>query len=217
MSIKEEKTVNIPGSEGEHLAQERFGTTRRALSFYNKQMLDYLNPLMQEFIMRQEMVFIATSDANGSSDCSFRAGLPGFVQVLGDKKLAYPEYRGNGVMASMGNIMENPYIGMLFIDFFQSTVGLHVNGKANVVENETLLAQTDTTTEIIKELQTIGGRCPERWIVIEVEEAYIHCSKHIPLLQKLDKEIHWGTDDKNRKGGDAFKSKDCPRSWTKNE
>jgi predicted pyridoxine 5'-phosphate oxidase superfamily flavin-nucleotide-binding protein len=108
MRIKEEKTVNIPGSEGEQYTQERFGTTRLALSFYNKQILDYLNPLMQEFIMRQEMVFIATSDENGSSDCSFRAGLPGFVQVLGDNKRAYPEYRENGVMGTIGNIMENP-------------------------------------------------------------------------------------------------------------
>src|SRR5262249_9387088 len=120
----QEKTMKLPGSKGEHQAQEECGTTRRALSFYNKQMLPYLNPLMRAFIARQEMVFIATADAYGACDCSFRAGLPGFVHVLDDKTLAYPEYRGNGVMASVGNIMENPHIGMIFIDFFQSTVGL---------------------------------------------------------------------------------------------
>jgi len=94
--------MKLPGSKGEHQAQEAFGTTRRALTFYNKQMLVYLNPLMREFIARQEMVFIATADAQGACDCSFRAGLPGFVHVLDDTTLAYPEYRGNGVMASVG-------------------------------------------------------------------------------------------------------------------
>ena len=44
---------------------------------------------------------------------------------------------------------------------------------------------------------------------IEVEEAYIHCSKHIPLLKSLDKEIHWGTDNEKFKGGDFFKTKNC--------
>ena len=69
--------MKLPGSKGEHQAQEAFGTTRRALTFYNKQMLHYLNPLMREFIARQEMVFIATADAHGACDCSLRAGLPG--------------------------------------------------------------------------------------------------------------------------------------------
>ena len=54
--------------------------------------------------------------------------------------LLCPEYRGNGVMASMGNILENSHIGMTFIDFFENTIGLHVNGKAKIVENDELLA-----------------------------------------------------------------------------
>jgi len=207
--------MKLPGSKGEHQAQEAFGTTRRALTFYNKQMLHYLNPLMREFIARQEMVFIATADAHGECDCSLRAGLPSFVHVLDEKTLAYPEYRGNGVMASVGNILENPHIGMIFIDFFQSTVGLHVNGKAHVVDNKALLARLDVTPEMITATQMIGGSRPERWMLVEVEEAYIHCSKHVPLLQKLSKEIHWGTDDEHYKGGDAFKAKACPRPWDK--
>ncbi len=209
--------MQLPGSTGEHQAQEAFGTTRRALTFYHKQMLNYLNPLMREFIARQEMVFIATADGHGACDCSFRAGLPGFVHVLDDTTLAYPEYRGNGVMASVGNILENPHIGMIFIDFFQSTVGLHVNGKVRVVENEALLARPDVTPEMITAIQTPGGRYPERWILVAVEEAYIHCAKHVPLLHKLDKDIHWGTDDEHAKGGDAFKAKACPRPWSQEE
>lgn len=209
--------MKFPGSDGEHQAQEEFGTTRRALAFYHKQMLNYLNPLMREFIAHQEMVFIATAAAHGDCDCSFRAGLPGFVHILDETTLAYPEYRGNGVMASIGNIMENAHIGMLFIDFFQSTVGLHVNGTARVVSNDDLLAWPKVTPEMVKETQTTGGMHPERWIFVEVEEAYIHCSKHIPLLQKLPKDIHWSTDDEHKKGGDYFEAKACPRPWVRDD
>ena len=53
------------------------------------------------------------------------------------------------------------------------------------------------------------GTAPERWILITVEEAYIHCSKHIPHLKKLDKKIHWGTDKETHKGGDFFKAETC--------
>src|SRR2546422_4374449 len=184
------RAMGVPGSPGEHALQERFGTQARAAAFYQNQMLDHLNAEMCAFIARQEMVFIATADAHGACDCSFRAGLPGFVHVLDAQTLAYPEYRGNGVMASVGNLVENPHIGMIFVDFFQSTVGLHVNGKAHVVANKELLARPDVTPEMIQATQTPGGRHPECWILVEVEEAYIHCSKHVPLLKKLDKDIH---------------------------
>ena len=63
---------------------------------------------MVEFIGRQKMVWIATADGHGECDCSFRAGPPGFVQGLDPWTMRYPEYRGNGVMASLGNLLENP-------------------------------------------------------------------------------------------------------------
>jgi uncharacterized protein len=202
-----------PGSRGEHELQQRFGTTKRALAFYNNQVLGHLNPLMQTFIAHQEMLFIATADAHGECDCSFRAGLPGFVHILDEKTLLYPEYRGNGVIASLGNIAENPHIGMIFIDFFESTVGLHVNGTATIMENAALMDRSDIPDEIRQDIAVEGGRKPERWVIVEVEEAYIHCSKHIPLLEKRDKTIHWGTDDIVCKGGDYFQAKTSRRPW----
>jgi hypothetical protein len=51
-------------------------------------------------------------------------------------------------------------------------------------------------------------------VFVDVEEAYIHCSKHIPLMKKLDKTIHWGTDDEQSKGGDYFAAKECLRPWS---
>ena len=195
----------LPGSEGEHALQAKYGTTQRALRFYDKQVLNYLSPLMKDFITRQEVLFIATSDKHGDCDCSFRFGKPGFVSVLNDHYLVYPEYRGNGVLASQGNISENPHIGMIFVDFFASTVGLHVNGKAKIVEHNDLLKfQKDLPKSVIKEIKAEGKERPERWIMVEVEEAYIHCSKHIPLLKKAEKDINWGTDDDGLKRSDFF-------------
>ena len=201
-----------PGSEGEHKLQRRYRTEDRAQAFYRKQMLTYVNDDMRRYIARQEMVFIATSDSRGECDCSFRGGLPGFVHVLDKNRLAYPEYRGNGVMASLGNISENPHIGMWFGDFFDSTIGLHVNGKATIIENEELAKYPELPEAVAGDLAVSGGRKSERWIIVEVEEAYIHCSKHIPHLKRLDKAIHWGTDDDARKGGDFFGAGASPDS-----
>ena len=203
----------VPGSHGEHALQERFGTQERAAAFYHNQMLDHLNAAMRAFIARQAMVFIATADAHGACDCSLRAGLPGFVGVLDAKTVLYPEYRGNGVLASLGNIAENPHIGMFFVDFFQSTVGLHINGTAQILENDAVLGRPDVPEAVRQDIAVGDGRQPERWVMVEVDEAYIHCSKHIPLLEKAEKTIHWGTDDPACKGGDYFQAKKSPRPW----
>ena len=62
---------------------------------------------------------------------------------------------------------------------------------------------------VLRMIHNKEGIVPERWIFITVEEAYIHCSKHIPHLKKLDKKIHWGTDKETHKGGDFFKAETC--------
>lgn len=192
-----------PGSAGEHALQHRYGTEARAKAFYREQVAAELNEAMRSLIGRMEMAFVSTADAEGNCDCSFRAGPRGFVRVLDGHTLAYPEYRGNGVMASQGNISENGHVGLLFVDFLDSTVGLHVNGRARIVEGEELAALRNgahTPTA----LEAADGPDPERWVLVEVDEAYIHCSKHVPLLVKQEKAIVWGTDDARLKGGDYF-------------
>jgi len=194
----------LPGSDGEHRVQEQWDSADRAESFYDRQVLDHLNRRMREFLDRQQMMFISTADARGECDCSFRAGEPGFVTPLDERTIVFPDLRGNGVYASLGNISENPHIGLLFVDFFTDLIGLHINGRAGVMEHEDLLADERVTVGVLEMLTRQGGRRPERWVVVEVHEAYIHCSKHIPLLARLDKQVDWGTDDMKRKGGDYF-------------
>ncbi len=163
------------------MLQRLLGTEDRAAAFYDKQLLNHLNPQMQEFIGRQEMAFVATADSDGECDCTFRSGPPGFVQVVNERTIAYPEYRGNGVLASLGNISENPHVAILMVDFFDDLVGLHVNGGARL-----LSAEWATEHGLVSE-DTAPGRRAEGWVVVNVEEAYIHCSKNIPLLRKGDR------------------------------
>src|SRR6202030_448987 len=126
---------------------------------------------------------------------SCRAGQAGFVHVLNEKILVFPEYRANGVLASLGNIAENPHAGLLFLDFFRDKIGLHVNGAARILSNEELMAFPEVSAVLRAAIAETSGRRPERWVLVTVEEAYIHCSKHIPLLEKAGEEVrHWGTD-----------------------
>jgi predicted pyridoxine 5'-phosphate oxidase superfamily flavin-nucleotide-binding protein len=205
----------LPGSRAEIDLQERYLTRARAEAFYSKQMLSYLNPQMRDFIARQEMFFLATANGHGECDVSFRAGEEGFVHVLSERILVYPEYRGNGVMASLSNITDNPHAGLLFIDFVRDKIGLHVNGTARIVSNDELLACPDVSAAVRADIALTGGRRPERWVLITVEEAYVHCSKHIPRLAKAAEEVRqWGTDDVRAKGGDYFQAKTSPRCPT---
>ena len=204
---------SMPDSCGEHVLQELYGTRTRAEAFYQKQVLSYLNPPMRTFIARQEMFFLSTADGHGECDVSFRAGEAGFVHVLNEKILVYPEYRGNGVLASLGNIAENSHAGLLFIDFFRDKIGLHVNGAARILSNEELLTYPEVSAALLADIAEMGGRRPERWVRVTVEEAYIHCSKHIPRLEKAGEDVrHWGTDDVRARGGDYFQAKSAPRN-----
>jgi predicted pyridoxine 5'-phosphate oxidase superfamily flavin-nucleotide-binding protein len=110
---------------------------------------------MREFIARQEFLFVATADRHGECDCTSKFGEPGFIRTLSEKFLAYPEYRGNGVFANLGNISENPHIAMLILDFFRDTVGLHVNGKARIIENEEMSGYGD---KIPQDIGRVGER-----------------------------------------------------------
>jgi uncharacterized protein len=201
--------VHLSGSSGEHELQRRYGTSQRAERFYRHQVLDRLNERMREFVARQEMMFVATADTGGECDCTFRAGPPGFVRVVDERRITWPEYRGNGVHASLGNISENAHVGVLFVDFLRDVIGLHVNGRAAVVEDAQMRHWFGDLPS-----DPVPGRRAERWVLVHVDEAYIHCAKHIPRLAKVPRDRAWGTDDVRRKGGDFFgvaqDQRECP-------
>ena len=103
---------------------------------------------------------------------------------------------------------------MLFIDFGNAAIGLHVNGRASVLDGEGWVPARELPREITDALSQRGGRRPQHWVRVDVVEAYMHCSKHIPhLVRHPDSRQAWGTDDPVSKGGDYFGVKHLPRPW----
>ena len=93
----------------------------------------------REFIARSSMFFLATADADGWPDCSYKGGEQGFVHVLDDHTLAFPSYDGNGMFRSLGNLLVNPKVGLLFIDF-EKPNRMRVNGTASLHDDADLLS-----------------------------------------------------------------------------
>lgn len=195
----------------ERKLQKKYATQEKAKLFYKEQVKDRLYPKMISFIEEQYMCFIATSDKDGKTNTSFRAGEAGFISVLSETRVLYPEYKGQGVMASLGCMSENPHIGLLFMDFEHSTIGLHVNGASTIVEKEDI--QSFLTAQEFAKIKNNKPKLTQRYIVVDIHEAYIHCSKHTPRLKKQEKKIIYGTDDIILKGGDYFDVANCPTDW----
>jgi uncharacterized protein len=114
----------------------------------------------QAFIAQSAMFFLATADADGHPDCSYKGGLPGFVRVLDATTLAIPDYDGNGMYRSWGNVMVNPHVGLLFLDF-DNAKRLRVNGTAQVSATDPLLAECPGAVFIIRlAITRIFPNCP---------------------------------------------------------
>lgn len=112
------------------------------------------------FIQRCAMFFIATADTQGQPDCSYKGGLPGFVRVLDGRTLAFPDYDGNGMYRTWGNVRVNPQVGMLFLDF-EHAKRIRVNGSAQVREDDPLRAEFPGSVFIVRVSAThIFPNCP---------------------------------------------------------
>ena len=124
-----------PYHEGSRKLQDRFDSRRLADRLQQRMMTDTIGADDRAFIERMDMFFLATADAEGHPQCSYKGGAPGFVQVLDEHTLQFPNYDGNGMFLSTGNVEVNPYVGMLFIDFVAKRPSrLRVNGVASIVE-----------------------------------------------------------------------------------
>ncbi len=123
------------------------------------------------FIESAIYFFVATADADGRPDCSFKGGAPGFVQVTASDELAFPDYDGNGMFKSLGNMLVNGNIGLLFIDLHEKPRRLRVNGEARISRDDPLLART------------IGAQLIVR---VSVRAIFPNCPRYIPKLQLVE-------------------------------
>src|SRR3954447_22732024 len=122
--------------DGARRLQDRFDT-RRLGDRLDERFLQ--RPVIDDddraFIERMDMFFLATADAEGRPQCSYKGGDQGFVHVLDDRTVAFPNYDGNGMYLSMGNLFENAHVGLLFIDFVSERPSrLRLNGVASIDE-----------------------------------------------------------------------------------
>ena len=124
--------------DGNRLLQDRFDTRRLADRIEERINRDTFDGDDRAFIESRDMFFLATADEHGSPQCSYKGGDPGFVRVLDERTLAFPSYDGNGMYLSLGNVLRNPRVGLLFIDF-ASPKRLRVSGVASIDEHDPLL------------------------------------------------------------------------------
>jgi hypothetical protein len=133
--------VSSTYNQGSRELQDRYDT-RRLADRLDERFVSRpaIGPDDRELIERLPMFFLATADAEGRPQCSYKGGDPGFVRVLDERTLAFPNYDGNGMYLSIGNALVNPHVGMLFIDFFAARpTRLRVNGVATVDEHDELV------------------------------------------------------------------------------
>lgn len=158
-------------NDGERELQRRFDSERLAEAIRTRSVHDTIAERDRAFIERMDMFFLATVDARGNADCSYKGGDPGFIRVLDEHTLAFPSYDGNGQFMSGGNIATNGKVGMLFIDWERQN-RMRVNGTASIDFDDPLLAEY-----------------PEAQFVVRVraEEVFPNCPRYIHKMQMVER------------------------------
>ena len=140
--------------------QDRFDTRRLADRIENLLVHDTFSDDDRTFIEARDMFFLATCDEEGQPTCSYKGGDPGFVRVVDEHTLAFPNYDGNGMYLSMGNIAEHAPVGILFIDFERQN-RMRVDGIAAIVEDDPMLSAWPRAQFVVRvTAKRIYPNCP---------------------------------------------------------
>ncbi len=153
---------------GNRELQDQFGSRALADRLEEKLRRDRFNDQDAAFVAAQGFFFLATADAQGRPDCSFKGGDPGFVRVLAPDLLVFPDYDGNGMFKSLGNLRANPHLGLLFITMGERPARLRINGIAEVVADDPILAAMAGAQLLVKVTPT---------------DIFPNCPRYIPNLQ----------------------------------
>ena len=151
---------DLPYHDGMRSLQDFFDTRRLADRLAQVTLRRQFSDEDRAFIEQSAMFFIATADAHGNPDCSYKGGLPGFVRVIDETTLAVPDYDGNGMYRTWGNVQVNPQVGLLFVDFERSR-RLRVNGTASISMNDELVKLYPGAVFVVRIAATaIFPNCP---------------------------------------------------------
>jgi predicted pyridoxine 5'-phosphate oxidase superfamily flavin-nucleotide-binding protein len=158
---------------GSRALQDAFDTRRLADRLAEVKVHDRFTADDRAFVERLDMFFLATVDSAGQPTCSYKGGDPGFVIIIDDRTLAFPNYDGNGMYLSMGNLAETHAIGLLFIDF-ESQRRMRVDGTARIAMQDPLM-----------------DRYPEAQFIVRVEATriYPNCPRYIHKYQLVQRSV----------------------------
>lgn len=146
--------------EGQRQLQDRFDTRALADRLVEKLVKPVINPKQKAFIESADMFFLATADELGRPTCSYKGGDPGFVRVSDEQTLLVPHYDGDGKFLSWGNVMQNPNVGLLFIDFMKGW-RLRIHATAAICDDAPLLAQFVGAQFVVRmSVREVFGNCP---------------------------------------------------------
>src|SRR3954447_12620449 len=156
-------TVEFSYSESSRRLQDEHDT-RRIADRLDERFLQrgYIDDADKAFIEKLDMFFLATADAEGRPQCSYKGGDPGLVKVVDEHTVAFPNYDGNGMYLSMGNALENPHVGLLFIDFQGNPPRrLRLNRTASLHDDDELLANWERAQFIVRvRVAEVFPNCP---------------------------------------------------------
>lgn len=170
--------------DGSRALQDQFETRQLADRLVDVLAHDLFTADDRAFIESRSMFFLATADPEGRPDCSYKGGAPGFVRIADPHTLAFPNYDGNGMFKSLGNVRLNPHVGMLFIDF-ESPKRLRVNGSATVSDDDPLLSEFEGAQLIVRvRAEAIFPNCPRYVHKMKIVEQspFVPCENHIPPI-----------------------------------
>jgi len=167
--------------DGSRRLQDRFATRKLADRLVEVLARDAFTDADRTFIGTRPLFFLSTADAKGRPDCSYKGGVPGFVRVLDAQTLAFPSYDGNGMFKSLGNLLVNPYVGLLFIDF-ESPKRLRVNGRATVRDDPLLPEFTGAQVIVRVRAEAIFPNCPRYVHTMKLVEPSVYAPRanHTP-------------------------------------
>jgi predicted pyridoxine 5'-phosphate oxidase superfamily flavin-nucleotide-binding protein len=153
--------TTTPYHAGHRELQDAFGSRPLADRLAQVTLRRAFTDADRAFIESAGFFFLATADADGRPDCSFKGGLPGFVHVTGEDELAFPDYDGNGMFKSLGNVLANPAVGLLFIAMGEKPQRLRVNGTATVRHDDPLIAASPGAQLMVRvKAEAIFPNCP---------------------------------------------------------
>ena len=151
--------------------QDRHDTRRLADRLAEVTVHDRFTADDRAFLERVDMFFLASVDAAGQPTCSYKGGDPGFLTVVDEQTLAFPNYDGNGMYLSMGNVAATHAVGLLIIDFERQR-RMRVDGTAAIEYDDPLLV-----------------RYPEAQFIVRVRAAriYPNCPRYIHKYRLVER------------------------------